>query len=104
MERSEARGYALALGGADGEQLVATPTWSASFAVGERIAGVATRHEGDDLPTLLTYGHGDVVRGLEDQWHEGLNPWVTKQDGDKLYGRGTADNKGQHTINMAAIR
>ena len=22
---------------------------------------VATRHEGDDLPTVMTYGHGDVV-------------------------------------------
>ncbi len=65
---------------------------------------LACRHEDDNLPTVLGYGHGDVVRGLEDQWREGLSPWVTTQDGDKLYGRGTADNKGQHTINMAAIR
>src|SRR4051812_37119335 len=26
---------------------------------------VATRHEDDRLPTMLSYGHGDVVRGLE---------------------------------------
>ncbi len=25
------------------------------------------------------------------------------RDGERLYGRGTADNKGQHTINMAAL-
>jgi acetylornithine deacetylase/succinyl-diaminopimelate desuccinylase-like protein len=25
------------------------------------------------------------------------------QDGDRLYGRGTADNKGQHSINIAAL-
>ncbi len=26
-----------------------------------------------------------------------------QQEGDRLYGRGTADNKGQHTINLAAL-
>src|SRR5271166_7017083 len=26
-------------------------------------------------PTVLTYGHGDTVRGLEDQWRAGLDPW-----------------------------
>ena len=65
---------------------------------------LATRIEDNSLPTVLGYGHGDVVRGLEDQWMDGLDPWVTTQRGDKLYGRGTADNKGQHTINMAAMR
>ena len=65
---------------------------------------LATRIEDESLPTVLGYGHGDVVRGLEEQWMDGLNPWETTQRGDKLYGRGTADNKGQHTINMAAIR
>jgi len=65
---------------------------------------LATRMEDEALPTVLGYGHGDVVRGLEDQWLEGLDPWQTTQRGDKLYGRGTADNKGQHTINMAALR
>ncbi len=28
---------------------------------------------------------------------QGLDPWTLKRDGDRLYGRGTADNKGQHT-------
>ena len=32
---------------------------------------LACRHEDDNLPTVLGYGHGDVVRGLEDQWREG---------------------------------
>jgi acetylornithine deacetylase/succinyl-diaminopimelate desuccinylase-like protein len=41
---------------------------------------------------------------MEDQWTKGSGPWVTARDGDRLYGRGTADNKGQHTINMAALR
>ena len=64
---------------------------------------LATRMEDDALPTVLGYGHGDVIRGLEDQWKDGLNPWVAEQRGHKLYGRGTADNKGQHTINMTAM-
>ena len=65
---------------------------------------LATRIEDENLPTVLGYGHGDVIRGLEGQWYEGLSPWETVQDGDRLYGRGTADNKGQHTINMNAMR
>lgn len=65
---------------------------------------VARRHEGDDLPTMMTYGHGDVVRGYDDQWREGLNPWVITEEGERWYGRGTADNKAQHTINLAAMK
>ncbi len=65
---------------------------------------LATRFESSEYPTVLGYGHGDVIRGLEDQWTKGAGPWVTQRDGDRLYGRGTADNKAQHTINMAAHR
>lgn len=64
----------------------------------------AQRHEGDDLPTVLIYGHGDVVAGQDDQWRAGLSPWTLTVDGDHLYGRGTADNKGQHWINISALR
>ena len=64
---------------------------------------VGERREGDDLPTVLTYGHGDVIRAQTDQWREGLHPFKLVEEGDKLYGRGTADNKGQHLINIAAI-
>ena len=56
---------------------------------------LATRHEGDGLPTVLGYGHGDVIRGYEEQWYEGLSPWRIEERGDKVYGRGTADNKGR---------
>ena len=64
---------------------------------------VATRHEDDALPTVLMYGHGDVVRGQEASWTCGQGPWTLAEDGDRLYGRGTADNKGQHSINIAAL-
>jgi acetylornithine deacetylase/succinyl-diaminopimelate desuccinylase-like protein len=64
---------------------------------------LATRIEDPRLPTVLGYGHGDVVRGMDEQWTKGKGPWVTARDGERLYGRGTADNKGQHTLNMAAL-
>ena len=65
---------------------------------------VGHRHEGDGLPTVLTYGHGDVVRGYDAQWREGLGPWRVTVEGERWYGRGTADNKGQHSINLAALQ
>ncbi len=64
---------------------------------------VAGRIEDPALPTVLTYGHGDVIRGQDEQWRSGLSPWKVTREGDRLYGRGTADNKGQHTINLAAM-
>lgn len=63
----------------------------------------ATRHEDDTLPTVLMYGHGDVIRGQDKSWTQGQGPWTLVQDGERLYGRGTADNKGQHSINIAAL-
>ena len=64
---------------------------------------LAERLEPDAAFTLLTYGHGDVVRGYDAQWRAGLNPWEIVVDGNRWYGRGTADNKGQHTINLMAL-
>jgi acetylornithine deacetylase/succinyl-diaminopimelate desuccinylase-like protein len=64
---------------------------------------VGTRHEGGALPTVLMYGHGDVIRGQDKSWTRGQGPWTLAADGDRLYGRGTADNKGQHSINIAAL-
>jgi acetylornithine deacetylase/succinyl-diaminopimelate desuccinylase-like protein len=63
----------------------------------------ATRIEDPALPTVLLYGHGDTVRGLDEQWSAGLTPWTVTERGDLWYGRGTADNKGQHALNLAAL-
>lgn len=65
---------------------------------------LASRIEGENLPTVLGYGHGDVVRGQEGLWDEDRDPWIMERDGDKVYGRGTADNKGQHSVHMAALK
>ena len=64
---------------------------------------IGERREGDDLPTILTYGHGDVIRAQEGMWREGLAPFTLVEEGDRLYGRGSADNKAQHLINIAAL-
>lgn len=64
---------------------------------------LAQRHEGAELPTILTYGHGDVIRAQSDQWRDGLFPFRLIEEEDRLYGRGSADNKGQHLINLAAL-
>jgi acetylornithine deacetylase/succinyl-diaminopimelate desuccinylase-like protein len=64
---------------------------------------VAERSEDPALVTALIYGHGDTIRGLDDQWRAGLSPWRVSVEGDRIYGRGTADNKGQHSVNIAAL-
>ena len=64
---------------------------------------IAQRIEDESLPTLLTYGHGDVTNGQVELWQEGTHPWELTQIEEKIFGRGTADNKGQHTINLFAL-
>ena len=64
---------------------------------------LAERIEGKELPTVFGYGHGDVIRGLEPEWKEGLSPWALTESEGRWYGRGIADNKGQHTVNMQAM-
>ena len=74
----------------------------------------AERLEDPSLPTVLFYGHGDVVRGHAGQWADGRDPWTLTPDspaspadspkiGARWYGRGSADNKAQHSINIAAL-
>lgn len=77
-------------------ELIENPLGSGPFLYAERI-------EDEGLATVFSYGHGDVIRGLEPQWREGLSPWRLHQEGDRWYGRGTADNKGQHSINLGAL-
>jgi acetylornithine deacetylase/succinyl-diaminopimelate desuccinylase-like protein len=64
---------------------------------------VAQRIESPDLPTVLLYGHADVQFAHPEQWRAGLDPWKLTREGDRLYGRGSADNKGQHTVNHVAL-
>ena len=78
-------------------RLVESPSGKSPFLVAEH-------REDASLPTVLIYGHGDVVPGMVGEWRGDLDPWATTTIGNRVYGRGTADNKGQHSINLAALR
>ncbi len=64
---------------------------------------VGSRIEDPALKTVLIYGHGDVCNPQEGAWREGLSPFKVVVEGDRIYGRGTADNKVQHLINFRAL-
>ncbi|MGY3620729.1 M20 family metallopeptidase [Bradyrhizobium sp. USDA 10063] len=78
-------------------RLIESPTGKGPYLLAEYL-------EDPSRPTVLTYGHGDVVDGMVGEWRDKLDPWKTTIKGDRVYGRGTADNKGQHSINIAALR
>ena len=63
----------------------------------------AERIENAEFSTILTYGHGDVVLGQDSCWDNGLSPYKLIEKDNRYYGRGTADNKGQHLINIKAL-
>jgi acetylornithine deacetylase/succinyl-diaminopimelate desuccinylase-like protein len=77
-------------------RLIESPTGKGPYLLAEYRESAAA-------PTVLTYGHGDVVDGMVGEWRDNLDPWRTTTVGERVYGRGTADNKGQHSINMAAL-
>jgi acetylornithine deacetylase/succinyl-diaminopimelate desuccinylase-like protein len=78
-------------------RLIESPTGKSPYLLAEYV-------ESASLPTILMYGHGDVVDGMVGEWRDNLDPWRTTMSGNRIYGRGTADNKGQHSINLSALR
>ena len=78
-------------------RLIESPTGKGPYLLAEY-------REDPSRPTVLTYGHGDVVEGMAGEWRDHIDPWRTTISGERVYGRGTADNKGQHSINLAALR
>ena len=64
---------------------------------------IARRIEDKTLPSILIYGHGDTVPLMESEWEHGLDPLKLTKRGERWSGRGGADNKGQHAINLAAL-
>ncbi len=56
---------------------------------------------GDD--TILLYGHLDKQPEMTG-WRQGLSPWEPVREGDKLYGRGGADDGYSAFASLAAIR
>ena len=55
------------------------------------------------LPTILLYGHLDKQPEMEG-WREGLGPWKAVREGDKLYGRGGADDGYALFASICAIK
>jgi acetylornithine deacetylase/succinyl-diaminopimelate desuccinylase-like protein len=78
-------------------RLIESPTGKSPYLLAEYV-------ESPSLPTVLMYGHGDVVDGMAGEWRDNLDPWRTTISGNRVYGRGIADNKGQHSINLSALR
>src|ERR1051325_3055631 len=59
--------------------------------------------EGDASSTVLMYGHLDKQPAMIG-WEEGLGPWTPVRRGDKLFGRGGADDGYAIFATIAAIK
>ncbi|HUR83248.1 MAG TPA: M20 family metallopeptidase [Thermoanaerobaculia bacterium] len=59
--------------------------------------------DGDESSTVLMYGHLDKQPAMVG-WEEGLGPWTPVLRGDKLYGRGGADDGYATFATIAAIK
>ncbi|WP_225412882.1 M20 family metallopeptidase [Stigmatella hybrida] len=58
---------------------------------------------GEGKDTVLLYGHLDKQPEMTG-WRQGLEPWKPVREGDKLYGRGGADDGYSAFASLAAIR
>jgi acetylornithine deacetylase/succinyl-diaminopimelate desuccinylase-like protein len=63
---------------------------------------VPAANGGSDDDTVLLYGHLDKQPELFG-WREGLGPWTPVLEGDKLYGRGGADDGYSTFASLTAI-
>ena len=58
---------------------------------------------GEGSETVLLYGHLDKQPEMVG-WREGLSPWEPVREGDRLYGRGAADDGYAAFASLAALR
>ena len=58
---------------------------------------------GDSDRTVLLYGHLDKQPEMSG-WREGLGPWLPVMEGDRLYGRGGADDGYAIFASLSAIK
>jgi acetylornithine deacetylase/succinyl-diaminopimelate desuccinylase-like protein len=68
---------------------------------GARPAVIGHKAGPPGAPTVLLYGHHDV-QPLGAGWSR--DPWALTRDGDRLYGRGSSDDKGAIAVHLAVLR
>lgn len=86
----------------DLDRLRRHPAYSAEIERSHAL-GVVGRTGRGGGPTLVLNAHVDVVpAGDETLWS--VPPWRATRDGDRIYGRGTADTKGGLCCALAAVR
>ncbi|WP_437548676.1 M20 family metallopeptidase [Sorangium sp. So ce327] len=71
--------------------------------IGNRTPVILMEVPGTRDDTVLLYGHLDKQPEMTG-WREGLGPWEPVREGDKLYGRGGADDGYSAFASLAALR
>jgi acetylornithine deacetylase/succinyl-diaminopimelate desuccinylase-like protein len=71
--------------------------------LGERTPVIFMEIPGTGEETVLLYGHLDKQPEMTG-WRPGLSPWEPVREGDKLYGRGGADDGYSSFASLAALR
>jgi acetylornithine deacetylase/succinyl-diaminopimelate desuccinylase-like protein len=69
----------------------------------ERTPVIYMEVPGQGAETVLLYGHLDKQPEMTG-WRPGLSPWQSVREGDKLYGRGGADDGYSSFASLAALR
>src|SRR5260221_6614301 len=64
---------------------------------------LAEYRENASAPTVLMYGHGDVVDGMIGEWRDNLGPWRTTAGCNRVYRRRAAGSKGEHSMNLSPL-
>src|SRR5258706_4604999 len=76
-------------------RLVESPTGKGPYLVAEY-------RENSSAPTVLMYGHGDVVDGMTGEWRGKLGSWGTAQVRNPAACRLTADKIGTYSLTLSA--
>jgi acetylornithine deacetylase/succinyl-diaminopimelate desuccinylase-like protein len=71
--------------------------------LGDRTPVIFMELPGEGPDTVLLYGHLDKQPEMAG-WRDGLSPWEPVREGDKLYGRGGADDGYSSFASLLALR